>query len=382
MAEVSQRLGTGVYRLATVGSGQARPLCPKGTSGLLPTSCACTQRQFTEESVQLLKRRATQPNSEKLSRVRKTGNQQIFVFCLGCTSFNIPLGRLSWHPEARKSQTAAKTNLLIKTGCLQEKLFSCMKRPWTRGVVSIRPDTCRSLQQLRTFCTVLFTLADERSECGASLKYLKLHPDVFKASTAARCYSRRSEEAPLLHRSKSTYYDLLNVSPNATQSQIKTAYYKQSFIYHPDKNLGSKEATQRFSEISEAYTVLGNISLRKKYDRGILSQSDLQSGGTHSFKYASSRSKSSQQQQHYHHQQRSRRFSQTGGRPMFDFDAFFQAHYGEQLQRERDLRAKKKQMEEMQKERVYKFREKKILEFTLVMLVAMSGIIFISLGKP
>uniref|UniRef100_A0A3B3VDI4 J domain-containing protein n=1 Tax=Poecilia latipinna TaxID=48699 RepID=A0A3B3VDI4_9TELE len=68
-----------------------------------------------------------------------------------------------------------------------------------------------------------------------------------------------SEEAPLLHKSKTAYYDILKVSPSATQSQIKTAYYKQSFIYHPDKNLGSEEATQHFAKISEAYAVLGNI---------------------------------------------------------------------------------------------------------------------------
>uniref|UniRef100_A0A3Q2PNG2 DnaJ heat shock protein family (Hsp40) member C30 n=1 Tax=Fundulus heteroclitus TaxID=8078 RepID=A0A3Q2PNG2_FUNHE len=96
-----------------------------------------------------------------------------------------------------------------------------------------------------------------------------------------------SEEVPLLHRSKTAYYDILKVSPSATQSQIKTAYYKQSFIYHPDKNLGRQDATQRFSQISEAYTVLGNISLRRKYDRGILSQSDLQSSGKPSSRYPS-----------------------------------------------------------------------------------------------
>uniref|UniRef100_A0A8C1MD26 J domain-containing protein n=1 Tax=Cyprinus carpio TaxID=7962 RepID=A0A8C1MD26_CYPCA len=75
-----------------------------------------------------------------------------------------------------------------------------------------------------------------------------------------------------LYKSKSAYYDILEVSPTATHVQIKTAYYKQSFIYHPDKNAGSEEAAFRFSQISEAYSVLGNKALRRKYDRGILSQ--------------------------------------------------------------------------------------------------------------
>uniref|UniRef100_A0A087Y1A9 DnaJ (Hsp40) homolog, subfamily C, member 30b n=1 Tax=Poecilia formosa TaxID=48698 RepID=A0A087Y1A9_POEFO len=180
-----------------------------------------------------------------------------------------------------------------------------------------------------------------------------------------------------MHKSKTAYYDILKVSPSATQSQIKTAYYKQSFIYHPDKNLGSEEATERFAKISEAYAVLGNISLRKKYDRGILSQSDLQSPVKPSSKDVSSRATSSQQQQYRH--QRARPFSQTGGGPMFDFDAFFKAHYGEQLQRERDLRVKRKQMEEEQKKRLKEYREEKMRELTALMLATMSVMILISL---
>ncbi|XP_012727305.2 dnaJ (Hsp40) homolog, subfamily C, member 30b [Fundulus heteroclitus] len=382
MAEVSQRLGTGAYRLATAGPGQVRTLCPKGTSGLLPVNDARNPRHFTEESAQLAQRkRAPQLNSEKLSRVRKTNNQQKLVAFLGCTSLSKPLARLFWLPEAKKSQTAAKTSLLMPPGRHHEKLFSCMNPPWTRGAVSTHPNACMSTQQLRTLCTVLFILAEERSGCGASPNRLKLHPDTFRAFTAARSYSRSSEEVPLLHRSKTAYYDILKVSPSATQSQIKTAYYKQSFIYHPDKNLGRQDATQRFSQISEAYTVLGNISLRRKYDRGILSQSDLQSSGKPSSRYPSGRSTGSQQQQQ-HYQHRARQFSRTGGRPMFDFDAFYQAHYGEQLQREKELRERKKRMEEMHKEKVNKFKEEKILELTLIMLVGMSALFFISLNRP
>uniref|UniRef100_A0A3Q0SB78 DnaJ (Hsp40) homolog, subfamily C, member 30b n=1 Tax=Amphilophus citrinellus TaxID=61819 RepID=A0A3Q0SB78_AMPCI len=163
------------------------------------------------------------------------------------------------------------------------------------------------------------------------------------------------------------YYDILKVSPSATQSQIKTAYYKQSFIYHPDKNPGSKEATQQFSDISEAYTVLGNISLRRKYDRGILSRADIQNAGRPSTKAASSRPMGSQQK----HQQRARQYSQAGGRPIFDFDAFYQAHYGEQLQRERDLRARKQRMQEDLKEYRSRWRQKKMMEVAVVMLLAM-----------
>ncbi|XP_027901616.1 dnaJ (Hsp40) homolog, subfamily C, member 30b [Xiphophorus couchianus] len=383
MAEVSQRLGTGAYRLVTVGPGHVRPLRPVSPSGLLPINDTCIQGHFTKECVQLLKGRALQSSSEKLNRVRQTATHQRKMAFLGCTSLNTHLARLFWLPVTRKSQTVTKTNLLIPTGRLQEKLFSCVKPIWTSGAVSTHPDTRRSPQQLRAFCTVLLILADDRSGSGASLTHPKLHPGACKASAAARSYSRWSEEAPLLHRSKTAYYDILKVSPRATQSQVKTAYYKQSFIYHPDKNPGSKEATQRFAEISEAYTVLGNISLRRKYDRGILSQSDLQSPEKPSSKDASSRATSSQQQQQpqqqHYRQQRARPFSQTGGRPMFDFDAFFQAHYGEQLQRERDLRVKRKQMEEEQKKRLKEYRQEKMLELAALMLATMSVMILINL---
>lgn len=249
----------------------------------------------------------------------------------------------------------------------------------------MHPDTFRSPQQLRAFCTVVFILAERGSErpgCGLRLRRPKLHPDALQAPTTSRSYSwrsdRSSKDAPPLYRSRTAYYDILKVSPGATQSQIKTAYYKQSFIYHPDKNPDNKEATQLFSEVSEAYMVLGNISLRRKYDRGILSQSDVQSAGRPSSKETTSRSSGSPQQ----HQQRARRFSQAGGKTMFDFDAFYQAHYGEQLQRERDVRARKQRMQEEQKENLSRWRQGKMMEMTAAMLLAMAALIVANLSRP
>ena len=69
---------------------------------------------------------------------------------------------------------------------------------------------------------------------------------------------------------KKNYYTILGVTPNATQAQIKEAYYKLSMKHHPDRHSGSDEATDQFQEISEAYSVLGEHELRKKYDRGLV----------------------------------------------------------------------------------------------------------------
>ena len=44
------------------------------------------------------------------------------------------------------------------------------------------------------------------------------------------------------------YYDLLGVSPSASQDEIKKAFRKMAMQYHPDRNPGDKEAEQKFKE--------------------------------------------------------------------------------------------------------------------------------------
>ncbi|MEF8809587.1 MAG: molecular chaperone DnaJ [Bacteroidales bacterium] len=63
------------------------------------------------------------------------------------------------------------------------------------------------------------------------------------------------------------YYEILGVSRDASQEEIKKAYRKMAIKHHPDKNPGDKEAERKFKEAAEAYEVLGNPDKRKKYDR-------------------------------------------------------------------------------------------------------------------
>jgi len=65
--------------------------------------------------------------------------------------------------------------------------------------------------------------------------------------------------------SKRDYYDVLGVPRNATKEQMKEAFRKLAFQYHPDRNK-SKEAEEKFKEISEAYAVLSDDEKRKMYD--------------------------------------------------------------------------------------------------------------------
>jgi len=62
------------------------------------------------------------------------------------------------------------------------------------------------------------------------------------------------------------YYDILGVSENASESDIKQAYRKLAKEYHPDRHPGDKEAEAKFKELGEAYEVLKDPAKRKKYD--------------------------------------------------------------------------------------------------------------------
>lgn len=63
------------------------------------------------------------------------------------------------------------------------------------------------------------------------------------------------------------YYQTLGVARTASDEEIKKAYRKLAMQYHPDRNAGSKEAEDRFKEITEAYDILRDGQKRAVYDR-------------------------------------------------------------------------------------------------------------------
>lgn len=67
--------------------------------------------------------------------------------------------------------------------------------------------------------------------------------------------------------SKRDYYEVLGVSRNATEQEIKSAYRRLAVKYHPDKNPGNAEAEEKFKEAAEAYAVLSDKEQRMRYDR-------------------------------------------------------------------------------------------------------------------
>lgn len=66
---------------------------------------------------------------------------------------------------------------------------------------------------------------------------------------------------------KRDYYEVLGVSRDATEAEIKKAYRKVAKKYHPDINPGDKSAEEKFKEAAEAYEVLSDAEKRAKYDQ-------------------------------------------------------------------------------------------------------------------
>jgi molecular chaperone DnaJ len=64
------------------------------------------------------------------------------------------------------------------------------------------------------------------------------------------------------------YYSVLGVAKDASDVDIKKAYKKMAFECHPDRNLGNKEAEEKFKDINEAYSTLSDKDKRRRYDSG------------------------------------------------------------------------------------------------------------------
>jgi molecular chaperone DnaJ len=67
--------------------------------------------------------------------------------------------------------------------------------------------------------------------------------------------------------SKADYYEVLGVSRDCSEQELKSAYRKQALKYHPDRNPGDHAAEEKFKEASEAYQVLSDADKRAAYDR-------------------------------------------------------------------------------------------------------------------
>ncbi|ESO97986.1 hypothetical protein LOTGIDRAFT_97157, partial [Lottia gigantea] len=136
---------------------------------------------------------------------------------------------------------------------------------------------------------------------------------------------------------KRSYYDVLGVSPNATQSQIKTAYYTLSKRYHPDTKTGDKE-NEIFLEITEAYEVLGNLKKRRLYDRGVLRPNVHHDGREYKREHEHDADSPESGFQSPINEKIIKRKVYTGHTKIYNFDEHYRQHYANLINRH--LRAK------------------------------------------
>ncbi|XP_077996306.1 dnaJ homolog subfamily C member 30, mitochondrial-like [Glandiceps talaboti] len=147
---------------------------------------------------------------------------------------------------------------------------------------------------------------------------------------------------------KLSFYDVLGVTPKATHAQIKSAFYSLSKVYHPDVNQGN-ESVKKFSEITEAYTILGNHTLRRRYDRGILSPRDFRGEVKPEPKQPTMRKEGKIYTGAMYN---------ASGEKVFDFDEFYKQTYGAQLaeeQRRRKRRALHREFTQSKSKKENKF---------------------------
>lgn len=62
------------------------------------------------------------------------------------------------------------------------------------------------------------------------------------------------------------YYSVLRVPPRATELELKKAYRKLAFIYHPDRHSEGEQYLSYFLKLQEAYDILSDREARRKYD--------------------------------------------------------------------------------------------------------------------
>lgn len=67
--------------------------------------------------------------------------------------------------------------------------------------------------------------------------------------------------------SKRDYYEILDVSKNASEAEIKKAFKRLAMKYHPDRNPDNAEAEEKFKEAKEAYDILSDSQKRAAYDQ-------------------------------------------------------------------------------------------------------------------
>ena len=105
------------------------------------------------------------------------------------------------------------------------------------------------------------SLGSENDQKSGSKKYQNK-----RRSGSKKNQNKRSSKRTKSNKAKKSYYEILGISTNASQADIKKAYQRLAMKYHPDRNK-AKNASEKFKEIQKAFQTLNDPNERSKYDR-------------------------------------------------------------------------------------------------------------------
>ncbi|XP_057659250.1 dnaJ homolog subfamily C member 30, mitochondrial-like [Diorhabda carinulata] len=156
------------------------------------------------------------------------------------------------------------------------------------------------------------------------------------------------------YSTKPNHYNSLGISPKSTQNEIKTAYYKLSMIYHPDKNK-DEASLQKFRNITEAYEVLGNVTTRKMYDKGLHFGSSPVSDYNSFYKPREG--------------PRNKPPPPDGRTPIYDFDEWSKSHYGATFHRQMENRRRRHEYQHFRQKTLNDQKLERVVFFLMAMIL-------------
>jgi len=186
-----------------------------------------------------------------------------------------------------------------------------------------------------------------------------------------------------IHRNSRNHYDALGLTPKASQADIKKAYYKLSLLHHPDTNPVT-ESHEKFQEINAAYEILGNLKLRRLYDKGMLTGENFIDpvSGT-STVYEAEPSGSTTEPNKF--KARNQKVPMSGRTSAYNYDDWSRAHYGVIFDQQVKRQATRKIIEERKTQEKADMQTEGLiffLAFTLIFMLACSGNFLSDWDKP
>ena len=164
-------------------------------------------------------------------------------------------------------------------------------------------------------------LGIESGVLATKVKYYRNNPNLLIYSFCRTFTSHKHQKRNL--------YDILQISPNASQAEVKSAYFRLSKVCHPDVNPAS-DAQSKFAELTDAYDTLGNVHKRHLYDvtmhRHMPSEMPVTDMSDELKQYRESIRKKFKAR----HEKRA-----SGHTKQFDFDRFYREHYPEEIARQK-----------------------------------------------